>query len=115
MTSCSNRSHPRRPVASARSASVSAIARLVASREERQQTGLFYTEGMRFVAQALNSRFTKIETVVVSPDLLTHPYGRHLLNALKEQKAPLLEVTPSIFRLLSLAEEPQGIGAVVRH
>jgi TrmH family RNA methyltransferase len=69
---------------------------------------------MRFVAQALNSRFAKVETVVVSLDLLTNPYGRRLLDTLKEQPVPVLEVTPDVFYSLSVAEEPQGIGAVVR-
>jgi TrmH family RNA methyltransferase len=104
----------RRFLASTRSASVAAVLRLVRSREERQRTGLFYTEGMRFISLALSNRFTKFETVVVSPDLLTHPYGRKLLHILDAQGAPVLEVTPNVFRALSIAEEPQGIGAVLR-
>jgi TrmH family RNA methyltransferase len=69
---------------------------------------------MRFVSLALSNRFSKIETVVASPDLLTHPYGRKLLHTLDAQGAPVLEVTPNVFRALSIAEEPQGIGAVLR-
>jgi TrmH family RNA methyltransferase len=114
MKSCPNRTLWHRPVGSIRNASVAAIARLVTDREERQRTGLFYTEGMRFVAQALNNRFAKVETVVVSTELLTNLYGRRLLGTLKEQQVPVLEVTPDVFHSLSVAEEPQGIGAVVR-
>jgi TrmH family RNA methyltransferase len=69
---------------------------------------------MRFVSQALNNRFAKIETIVACTELLTHPYGRKLLRALGDAGTSVLEVSVNVFRSLSIAEEPQGIGAVVR-
>lgn len=107
-------SSSRRPISDVRNASIAAVLRLVEDRAERERTGLFYTEGMRFVHRALESRFAPIETVLVAPDLLAHPFSRRLLQKVRDAKLPIVEVTPTVFRRLSQVDEPQGIGAVVR-
>ena len=60
-------------VTHARSASIVALAHLVQRRDERNRTGLFYVEGMRFVSNAVKAGY-EIEKVIVAPDLLTHPF-----------------------------------------
>jgi RNA methyltransferase, TrmH family len=105
----------RRPVASnAHSASVAAITRLISSADERRRTGLFFTEGLRFVARAVANPFSSLETAVVAPELLTNPFGHKLLRSLRDAKIPLLEVNAAVFRRLSRQEEPQGLGVVAR-
>jgi RNA methyltransferase, TrmH family len=107
-------SSSRRPISDARNASIAAVLRLMEDRAERERTGLFYTEGLRFVYRALESRFAPIEAVLVAPDLLPPPFGRRLLQKVRDAALPVVEVTPTVFRRLSRVDEPQGIGAVVR-
>jgi len=107
------RPRPGKIIVSPRSASVAALYRLVRSREERTRTGLFYVEGMRFLAEAVAAG-SEIETLIVAPDLLTHPFGRRLAHSLREKGIPCLEISSGIYTDLSKVEEPQGIAAVVR-
>lgn len=48
-------------------------------REERERTGFFYVEGMRFLTQAMQHQ-AHIETLVVCRDLLIHPYAQKLVR-----------------------------------
>lgn len=82
-------------------------------REERERTGLYYIEGLRFVAQAI-SHGIDIEMLVVSRPLLCHPYAQRLLNRQQRLGTPILDVTPAILHSISLVDDPQGIGAVVK-
>jgi TrmH family RNA methyltransferase len=109
--SCRN-SEPK-VVVSAHSASFAALARLVQRREERDRTGLFYVEGMRFVSNAAKAGFD-IEKLVIAPDLLTHPFGQRLAETLRARRIPGISVSGALYRTLSRVEEPQGIAAVVR-
>jgi RNA methyltransferase, TrmH family len=107
--------HSRRPVtSSAHSAAVTSITRLISSAEERRKTGLFFTEGLRFVAQAVAHPFSALQTAVVAPELLTNPFGHKLLKTLRDANVPVLEVNAAVFRRLSRQEEPQGLGVVAR-
>lgn len=82
-------------------------------REERERTGLFYIEGMRFVAQALHHH-AHIEHLIVCPELLTHPYAQRLVHAQKKRGIPVLEVSRPVMERLSQVVDSQGLGAVVR-
>jgi TrmH family RNA methyltransferase len=82
-------------------------------REERERTGLYYVEGMRFVAQAARHN-AHIETLVVCPSLLTHPFALKLATSLARSGVPTLEVTPEVLHSIALVDDPQGIGAVLR-
>ena len=103
----------RRVVANPRSESVAAILRLVESADERARTGQFYVEGMRFVNQA-QEQSARVETYVVAPELLTHPFARRQYEEIIARRLPCLAVSGAIFRMLTQVDEPQGIGAVVR-
>lgn len=83
------------------------------TREERERTGLFYIEGMRFVTQALHHH-AHIEHLVVCPELLIHPYAQHLVREQKKRGIPILEIPRPVMERLSQVVDSQGLGAVVR-
>ncbi|GHO94442.1 rRNA methyltransferase [Reticulibacter mediterranei] len=83
------------------------------TREERQRTGLYYVEGLRFVAHAVQHHIP-LETLVVCHSLLDHPFAYRLVQQQKQLGTPVVEVPAAVFRDLSRVLEPQGIGAVVR-
>lgn len=87
--------------------------RALHQRAERDRTGLFFLEGVRLVAQAVEAR-ARIETLVYSPPLLVHPFGRRLARELCETGVRCLEVAPDVLHSLALNDDPQGIAAVVR-
>src|SRR5260370_12387149 len=86
--------------------------RCLHAREERERTGLFYIEGMRFVAQALHHH-AHIEHFVVCRELLTHPFAQWLVREQKKQGTPVLEVPRAVMERLSQVVDSQGLGAVV--
>jgi TrmH family RNA methyltransferase len=93
------------------------LSRLVESRRERDQTGLFFCDGLRAVHRLLESRHFPPELLVYAPNqLYQHPGGARLLERLKERRnnIPLVSVPVELLNHLSQSPEPQGIGAVVR-
>lgn len=100
------------PLVERSSSQITRIQRL-ALREERDRTGLFYIEGMRFVAQALHHH-AKMEQLVVCQKLLTHPFAQKLVREQKKRGTPILEVSRSVMERLSQVQDSQGLGAVVR-
>lgn len=87
--------------------------RALGKRAERDRTGTFFAEGLRFVGQAV-AQNAQIEAVLVVPKTLEHPFGLRLWRQLEQKRVPVWEITPELFLRLSRAEEPQWIGAVVR-
>src|SRR5437763_15174945 len=65
-------------------------------RRARGETGLFFIEGIRFVAQAVEHR-AKIETLLMCRELLVKPVGQKLARQLRRAGIPCLEVTPEVF------------------
>lgn len=86
--------------------------RALARRKEREQTGLFFAEGIRLVTEAVQTA-ARIDTLVVAPDLLKSEHALALLAAERGQGTPVLEVTREVFEHISAKEGPQGLGAVV--
>jgi len=87
--------------------------RKLADRKERQQTGMFFVEGLRIVGEAVKKGW-EVETLVVSPELLTSLFGQQLVADVTAQRGRVEEVSADVFRSLSLKDGPQGISAVVR-
>ncbi len=83
------------------------------TRAERERTGLFYIEGMRFISLALRHH-ARIEYLVVCRTLLSHPYAQHLVQEEARRGTPLLEVSKATMEQLSQVMDSQGLGAVVR-
>jgi TrmH family RNA methyltransferase len=88
------------------------LIRKLRDRKERQQSGLFYIEGIRILAEAVFTR-AELEFLVVAPELLTNSFGLKLLQDPALTAIPLVEVSPEIFNSFSLKEGPQGVGAVI--
>lgn len=79
----------------------------------RNATGLFLIEGLRIVAEALELS-DKVETVIISPDLLTSDFGKTLVSDQAKRGMDILEVSEDVFKSISGKDGPQGLAAVVR-
>lgn len=89
------------------------LARKLRDRKERQQSGLFYIEGLRIVGEAADTG-ADFEYVLVAPELLQSEFGQSLVERLGRQGATLLEVGASTFKGFAHKDNPQGIAAVLR-
>jgi TrmH family RNA methyltransferase len=87
--------------------------RKLQDRKSRQESGLFYVEGLRIVAEAVEQH-APIDTLVVAPELLKSAFGRQLVEDQRSAGVPVLEVNTEVFQRMSLKEGPQGLAAVVR-
>lgn len=79
----------------------------------RLRTGLYLIEGIRHVARALEHR-APIESFFFDPFVLSNRFGQKLLKRLQQSGIPSLQLSHQLYRQLTLAAEPQGIGAVLR-
>jgi TrmH family RNA methyltransferase len=87
--------------------------RSLRQRKERERSGLFFIEGIRLVAEAVQMG-AALETLVVAPQLLSSPFAQQLVAQQRQAGVPCLEVAPAAFQSLSSKEGPQGLAAVVR-
>jgi TrmH family RNA methyltransferase len=87
--------------------------RKLRERKERLQSGLFLVEGLRIVAEAIQTGAPVVE-LVIAPELLVSEFGRDLAASQQAVGIPVLEVTSSVFASLSAKEGPQGIAAVIQ-
>ena len=87
--------------------------RALSQRKERQETGLFFAEGIRLAGEAVHTG-AKVKTLVVAPELLRSDFGWGLVRRAREDGVEILEVSAGVFQTLSRKDGPQGIGAVVR-
>lgn len=83
------------------------------SRKERRETGLFFAEGVRTVAEAVELG-APIDSLVLAPDLLTSDFGWEVVERAHRQGISRLEVSGPVFASISVKDGPQGLGAVVR-
>ncbi len=86
--------------------------RKLRERKERQQSGLFFAEGLRIVIEAAHQA-ASIQTVITAPGLLTSQAGGKTIHQLRQQGVEILEVSEDVFRSLAMKEDPQGIAAVI--
>ena len=87
--------------------------RKLQERKARQESGLFYVEGLRIVGEAV-AQGAEIETLIAAPELLKSAFGQNLLADQQQRGASVLEVSAEVFQRLALKEGPQGLAAVVR-
>jgi TrmH family RNA methyltransferase len=87
--------------------------RALRERKAREDTGLFFVEGIRPVVDAVESG-SSIETCVVAPGLLTSRFALDVVQRLRDRGISILELSPAAFATLSIRDGPQGLGAVVR-
>ena len=79
----------------------------------RSRTGLYIIEGIRHLARAVEQN-SPIESVFLDPSVLSNPFGQKLVRRLRKRGVPGIRLSRQLYRQLTLAAEPQGIGAIVR-
>ena len=79
----------------------------------RSRTGLYLVEGIRHLAQAIEHR-AAIHSVFYDPSILSNRFGQKLLRKLRRSGISGTRLSSHLYRQLTLAAEPQGIGAMVR-
>ncbi len=79
----------------------------------RSRTKLFIIEGIHHLARAVE-HCAPIESVFLDPSALSNPFGQKLARRLRQQGVPGIRFSRELYRGLTLATEPQGIGAVLR-
>lgn len=87
--------------------------RALSQRKKRQETGLFFAEGIRLVGEAVQTG-ADIETLVVAPERLRSEFGWDTVRRAEQAGIDVLNVSASVFQTLSMKDGPQGIAAVVR-
>jgi TrmH family RNA methyltransferase len=78
----------------------------------RSQTGLYLIEGIRHVARAVEHR-APIQSVFFDPSVLSNRFGQRLVQKLRQSRIAAIQLSRQLYRELTLAAEPQGIGAVL--
>ena len=89
------------------------LLRSLQSASGRLRSGKCIIEGIRHVARAIEQR-APIELLFVAPSVLSNPFGKKLARRIRQSQVPSIRLSPQLYRQLSLAAEPQGIGAVLR-
>lgn len=79
----------------------------------RLRTGLYLIEGIRHLAQAIENH-APIESIFYDPSVLSNRFGRKLAGKLRESGIPGIRLSSRLYRHLTLAAEPQGIGAILQ-
>jgi TrmH family RNA methyltransferase len=79
----------------------------------RSRTGLYIIEGIRHLARAVEHN-SLIESVFLDTSVLSNPFGRKLARRLRQRGITGVRLSPPLYSDLTLAAEPQGIGAVLR-
>ena len=87
--------------------------RFLQTPQGRNRTGLYLIEGIRHLVRAVEHR-AAIESVFLDPLVLSNRFGRRLVDRLRKAAVPGIRLAPQLYRELTLASEPQGIGAVLR-
>lgn len=79
----------------------------------RDETGIFYIEGIRLVSEAVRTG-QELVHLMYCPELLGSEFGREIILPFENQEDILLEVSQDVFRSFALKDGPQGIAAVLR-
>lgn len=87
------------------------LARDLRRRRARERQGLFVAEGVRAVAELLESPLT-VRGLLVAPQLADAPRGVALLDAARRGGVPLAEVGEREFAGAAETDSPQGVLAI---
>jgi TrmH family RNA methyltransferase len=79
----------------------------------RSQSGSYLVEGIRHLARAVEHH-SPIQQLVTEPSVFSNPFGQKLVRRLKQSGVSALRLAPELYRELTLANEPQGVCAVLR-
>lgn len=87
--------------------------RKLRERKERQQSGLFYIEGLRIIGEAVQQG-AGVEALIVAPRLLKGEFSARLISEQQEEGTLIIEVSEQVFESFALRDGPKGLAAVVR-
>lgn len=87
------------------------IKKLVEDKKYRDETGLFFVDGVNFVAQAVENKW-EIEQLVYVPDQIDSGFKKKVLTTVSADKH--FAVDASLYEALATKNDIQGVGAVVR-
>lgn len=87
--------------------------RSLQTHQGRSHTGLYIIEGIRHLARAIEHN-APIESLFVDPSVLSNPFGQKLVRRLRKRAIPGIRLSHQLYRDLTLASEPQGVGAILR-
>lgn len=81
------------------------------SKKYREKYSKYTIEGVKLVGETMDLEgVAPSESIVYSKDLLeTVAGGKNLLEKIKEEKVPTLEVSSEVFKYVSDTETPQGV------
>jgi len=79
----------------------------------RSRTGCYVIEGIRHLSRAVEAR-SAVQSIFIDPSVLSNHYGRKLARKLRKQGVPGVRLSCDLYRTLTMASEPQGVGAVIR-
>ena len=86
--------------------------RSLQTHQGRSRTELYIIEGIRHLARAVE-HCVPIVSVFLDPSVLSNPFGQKLARRLRQQGVFGIRLSHELYRDLTLATEPQGIGAVL--
>lgn len=89
------------------------LIRKLEQKKYRQETGLFFIEGLRTVGEAVQTG-ASIKALVIAPELLISDFGQSLLTHPAVKKIEKIEVSSEIYQKIAHKEGPQGIGAIIK-
>ena len=78
----------------------------------RSRSGLYIIEGIRHLSRALEHAAP--ESIFLDPSTLSNSFGQKLARRLRRIGVPGIRFSHQLYRDLTLASDPQGIGAVLR-
>lgn len=87
--------------------------RKLGQRKYRTESGLFITEGIHHVGEALTAD-AQVEFLCYAPQLLSSAFANQLVSESQERGIECLELSAELFNYVSSKENPQGILAVVQ-
>lgn len=87
--------------------------RFLQTPDGRSRTNSYIIEGIRHLARALEQH-APIQSIFVDPSALSNRFGQKLARRLRRGGLPGIRLSPYLYKRLSLATTPQGIGAVLK-
>ncbi len=87
------------------------IKKLIEDKKYRDETGLFFVDGVNFVSQAVENNW-EIEQLVYVPSQLDSDFKKRILTKIPTNKHFAVDI--SLYEALATKNEIQGVGAVVR-
>jgi TrmH family RNA methyltransferase len=79
----------------------------------RSRKELYIIEGIRHLARAVE-HCAPIVSVFLDPSVLSNRFGQKIARRLRQQGVPGIRLSHKLYGNLTLATEPQGVGAVLR-